>query len=299
MSDVTINNPSPQPRFRAALDKVRAEMNALTVDEMLQVTIDPLTAVGSARGAYPQIMKLRDQIVALPGFNPNYVDQFETYALATHYTQMLLQAASTPPEQFQELITETATLRETLFNDATALAKRGLISRKPLESLKGPNGFRNIASDVMTLSVVLRSAWPKLVGKTSVTEAELDRAEVLSDQVINDLGLREQAPASIAEVSIDRQKAFTLFMTAYDQLRRAVAYLRWNEGDADSIAPSLYSGRASSKKKTASDINKQTAPTEPITQASPTATTTTPQTTAPATAAKATVGLPGTDPFAC
>jgi hypothetical protein len=30
---------------------------------------------------------------------------------------------------------------------------------------------------------------------------------------------------------------------AYDQTRRAVIYLRWNEGDADTIAPSLYKGR--------------------------------------------------------
>ncbi|WP_437293039.1 hypothetical protein [Sorangium sp. So ce426] len=32
-------------------------------------------------------------------------------------------------------------------------------------------------------------------------------------------------------------------MHAYDQTRRAIAYLRWNEGDADTIAPSLYKGR--------------------------------------------------------
>ncbi|WP_438004954.1 hypothetical protein [Sorangium sp. So ce321] len=32
-------------------------------------------------------------------------------------------------------------------------------------------------------------------------------------------------------------------MHAYDQTRRAVSYLRWNEGDAETIAPSLYKGR--------------------------------------------------------
>ena len=29
-------------------------------------------------------------------------------------------------------------------------------------------------------------------------------------------------------------------MNAYDACRRAVSYLRWNEGDADAIAPSLF-----------------------------------------------------------
>jgi hypothetical protein len=41
-----------------------------------------------------------------------------------------------------------------------------------------------------------------------------------------------------------RQKAFTLFVRAYDEARRAVQYLRAKAGDADSIAPSLYQGRA-------------------------------------------------------
>ena len=38
-------------------------------------------------------------------------------------------------------------------------------------------------------------------------------------------------------------RAFTLFSRAYDATRGAVTYLRWNEGDADDIAPSLYKGR--------------------------------------------------------
>ena len=41
-----------------------------------------------------------------------------------------------------------------------------------------------------------------------------------------------------------RARAFTLFFNAYDQCRRAVGYLRWNEDDADQVAPTLFTGRA-------------------------------------------------------
>jgi hypothetical protein len=34
-----------------------------------------------------------------------------------------------------------------------------------------------------------------------------------------------------------------LLAQVYDQCRRAVFFLRWNEGDADAIAPSLYTKR--------------------------------------------------------
>ena len=33
---------------------------------------------------------------------------------------------------------------------------------------------------------------------------------------------------------------FTLFARRYDQLRRAATYLRWEEGDADSVVPSIF-----------------------------------------------------------
>ena len=46
MSEIALNNTNHQPRLRAALDKVRPEMLALGLDDLLQVTIDPLTAVG-------------------------------------------------------------------------------------------------------------------------------------------------------------------------------------------------------------------------------------------------------------
>ena len=49
-----------------------------------------------------------------------------------------------------------------------------------------------------------------------------------------------------------RARAYTLF---YDDARRAVIFLRWHEGDADSIAPSLHPGKSASKKKPADEPN--------------------------------------------
>jgi hypothetical protein len=77
---------------------------------------------------------------------------------------------------------------------------------------------------------------------------ELDQAESIGEQLVNAVGTREQAPAVAAEVTQQRQRMFTLFLNSYDQVRRAVTYLRWNEGDIDTVAPSLYAGRAARKK---------------------------------------------------
>jgi hypothetical protein len=293
MSETVSTGVVPQPRLRAALEQVRPAMQKLEEDDLLQISVDPFVAVSTARGALQRIMKYHGRIVALPEFDRVYIDDLETFARATHFTQTLLQAASAPPENFAALVSECTALRETLLNDATALAKRGLISDAPLQSLKGASGHKHVASDLMTICNVLQAAWPKLAGKTCVTDAELERAEILSDQLINDIGAREQAPATIAAVALERQQAFTLFMTAYDQIRRAITYLRWEEGDADEIAPSLYAGRGGSRKKAASELEKK--PEVPVTAATPaTGTPATPTTTA----GKPAAGLPGADPFA-
>jgi hypothetical protein len=301
MSDVDTTKAAPQPQLRAALEKVKRDLDSLEPEDLVAINIDPLGAVVTARGAYKKILVYHDQIAALPGFNLDYLEQFDTYARAAHYTQTLLISPSTSSESFQELVAEASALRENFLAEATLLVTRGILAENALACLKGAVGFQNIASDVMMLSNLLRGVWPQIAARTLVTEAELDRAEVLSDLVVNDLGQREQAPATIAEVALNRQKTFTLFMTAYDQLRRAISYLRWNEGDADEIAPSLYSGR---KRKTpTADVTttpNTTAPspvTHPSTTTTTTASTTAPTTSTTTSAATPAIGLPGANPF--
>ena len=287
----------PQPRLRLAFEKAKPKFTPLIQSDLLPMNFDPLLAVSTGRGALKQIMKHREAILALPGFNAEHLEQLETYALAAQYTQTTLLAADTPPERFAELVADATALRQRLLNDATALAQRGLIGDGPLQALKGPIGFRNIASDLGTLSILLRAASVRIAGKTCVTDAELDQAEVYSDEVIADVGERAIAPAVIAEVALERQKAFTLFLTTYDQVRRAVSYIRWNEDDVDTIAPSLFSGRKA--KKTSSDVAAPQTGATPATttNATPVAAAPTAGTPAITPVAKPGVGLPGADPF--
>jgi hypothetical protein len=70
----------------------------------------------------------------------------------------------------------------------------------------------------------------------------VDRAAELAPELLVALGERGHGKtASSAAAAADRRaRAFTLLVDAYDACRRAVTYLRWNEGDADLIAPSLF-----------------------------------------------------------
>jgi hypothetical protein len=65
-----------------------------------------------------------------------------------------------------------------------------------------------------------------------------------------------------------RQKAFTLVTLMYDKIRDGLIYARRDEGDADSIAPSLYLVRGTSSRRTQDGGEEQ-----PPVDAAPTGTT--------------------------
>jgi hypothetical protein len=264
---------------------------ALAATDLITINIDLPSAIATAVGKRPGIMALRDSAKALPGFDISAFDQLETYTLAAGHAHTLYMGASTAPEAIIELNEKGMRLRNTLYADAVALATRNLISGDRIGEFKAKVGYKNLAFDLMALAGVFRGSWDKISGKTAITTDDLDQAELIGDQLVSAVGTREAAPASVAEISIQRQRNFTLFLNAYDQVRRAVGFLRWNEDDADRIAPSLYAGRGNSNARSRPD--PQPVPPPPA----PTAAST--RALAPGShASVAAAGLPGASPFA-
>jgi hypothetical protein len=284
------NQPSTTiPRFRDAYDRLSVEIKAVEHDDLVPINVDVPTAITTVLGAMPEINALRPRIEKeLPAFDLGRFDKMEDYTLAIGHAQAMYLAASAPSEQLPELAEQAMKTRDQLLSDATALSNRGFVDGKKLGELKGGNGYRNIAFDVFALVAMLREKWSVVQSKTALSAAELDSAEQLADRVITAVGQREQAPAVIGAAADNRVRAFTLFVTAYDQIRRAVSFLRWREGDADTIAPSLYAGRGSRKKST----DEQPSTPAPAPAPAPT----TPVAPAPAVDG-APVGLPGSNPF--
>ena len=231
----------PVPRFRDAYQTLLEEMRAVPADKLTIVNLDIPTAVTTVLGALPQIRAIRAQVVAtMPQFDIARFDKLEAYTLAVGYANSLYLAASQPSESIEALAEAGGTMRDLLVAEATTLAQRRLIDGQRLKELKGANGYRNLAVDLFTLAAMVRDVWPTLGGKTTLQLTELDQAETLADKLLTAVGQREQGPAVIATSAENRQRAFTLFISAYDNVRRVVTFLRWHEDDVDEIAPSLY-----------------------------------------------------------
>ena len=244
-----------RPRLRNALERIQDELESLNESELLIINIDPLAAIATVRGALSKIQPLRGRILrALPEFESKYLDNLELYALALMQANALFLAAKGRLKDRTALAAEANLLRKRFLSDVTTLKERGVVPSANLNDLKGPNGHLNVACDVMSLANFLRNNWDAISGRYPVTLEELDRAEVVSDDLMQAVGVRERVPEALIQAGKQRLRAYTLFIRAYTEVRNAVIYVRREKQDYDRIAPSLYHGRKSTKKSAAPSV---------------------------------------------
>ena len=235
----------PPNKAAEALERVRKEAEALREDELATINMDIPVAVSTALGALANVRAMREEVVTeLPKHPIESIDRLDTYAYAAWYAHLLALPASTSPAIVKTLEDEATPLREDLLGDAESLARRKKLDAKTVAEIRAGSGQVDKANDLVALAALFTHKWADIHDKTTATEAEIQRAAELGPLLLAALGVREVGAATAPNEAADlRKRAFTLFVNAYDQCRRAAAYLRWDEGDADELVPSLWKGR--------------------------------------------------------
>jgi hypothetical protein len=240
----------------AAFAKIEPETRALAPSTLKPITVDIPRAVAIAVGAVPHIHALREQVVVeLPHFPIHKLDNIGVYALAAWYAH-LLALPETSEKELAALIAESAPLREDLLVAAEALAHKGYLDKAAVAAIRSGQGNIDQANDLVALAALFTREWEKVKNRTTVEWAEVERAAVLGPQILVALGVRDQPGVKATDPTSPterRARAYTLFVTAYDECRRAVHYLRWHEDDADVIAPSLFATRTRNASQPAND----------------------------------------------
>ncbi len=243
-------NPTPNPgdvvpalRFREALAAVRPELDSVEVSDFATMNFDLPSAVVTVLGCMPRLRELQGQVEQLAFFDGARFARLETYALAASQAHTEYQMASRPLGPIAELTAELAVKRDLFTTDIQALAKRNFLDGSKLAELRGTTGSKNIAYDVMSLVAILRANWATVGSKTAVSVPELDDAERKANNLATAVGLKEYGESKKGDAYNTHMQAFTLFVRAYDQAQRAVTYLRWDQGDAERVAPTLYGSR--------------------------------------------------------
>jgi hypothetical protein len=156
--------------------------------------------------------------------------------------------ATKGPSSLEDLVQQANRLNDMLEADARALSFRGLFDAQKLHGLTGGNSYKGLADDLEALANEFEAIFPTIEGKCAITRADLTAATQMATRLTRRLGEQQLSPEAVAAIAEERQRAFTAFIRAYEDARSALEFLRRREGDADKLAPNLYSGNVRRRK---------------------------------------------------
>jgi hypothetical protein len=277
--------------YRACLP----DMMAIPVERLKILRYDIPTAATAVIGSISKLSELADDIQAtFKNVDPQLIPNLRQQAKAMARAYVLNQAASKPSLSVTELSARIVAIRADLESDARNAARRGLIDPERLKELQGAVGYKNQAFDTLLLAALLRAAWPKLEGKTFVTAAEVDEANVLAYQLLQAVGEKEQLTPASQETADILFRAIALFEDTYYEVDRLVQCVRYYQKDAGEWLPTLY---PRSKRKNG-DADKGETPTrEEGDNAAPFSRESGVVAAITAPASNIAQGMPGADPF--
>jgi hypothetical protein len=229
--------------FATALADLGPTLHLIPESRLERIRIDVEAALTLALGVAPQLQRFREPVrVALGESFALPFDQLEPAARAlggAHADHMI----TLHGRELDEMVAQLGEKRGILDLEAQSLVQRKRMSASLLAELVGGTGYRAMAFDVLKLAAAFRKEWSEIEAHTPVTRLELDQADALAYRVITTLGENDQKDASSSPSADLRRRAYTHFVRTYDEIRRAITYMRWKERDADEIAPSLFAGR--------------------------------------------------------
>jgi hypothetical protein len=261
----TERNPVEPSDFERAYAEVESEILAVPTEHLVHITVDVRFVAVNTVARLPRIQSLRAEIAEhLPKFDLELLDRLGTYALAAAHAYFRNQTAAASPAEIAELSARVTERRSVLLADVKAFVAHGLIDGAPLAGLAGTIGYRNVAYDLLILRNMLVDAWSRIADKTFLTADSLEEDAAAASRLLMAAGAKAVLPLEPTETARVRDQAFALFVKKYDQVRRAVSFVRWEAGDADDYAPSLYAGRGSRKSDEAPAIDAPPTPTGPV-----------------------------------
>ena len=239
LTDILAQIPDPG----TALTTLRAELDAMPESRIQRRnTLDASLAVETVLGKLPDLLRLRPLLAERYGEAAGQaIDRLPLLASATKRSAVELTLVR-PIRDLTPLSKEVVAMHALLLADAQAMANRGALDLSRLDTCRSLVGYRNQYHSLLSIEALLRDAWPRVASRTFLTEADLDRARTLGQQMMAALGLRESSSANGAANEV-RIRALSLLVETYEEVRRNVTHLRWHEGDADALAPSLWTAQ--------------------------------------------------------
>lgn len=208
-----------------------------------RVTTDLPTAVSLALGALPQLEALLPDMQDLLKRPPKAeIERLRDRSLGLLFAHLLWVPRKS--KALEADLEEGRVLRERLLAAADGHVKFDQMDADAVAAIREGAGHLDRAKGLIALAALFHVAWPAIAKQTLVTEAQLKRAAELGTKLVAELGGKALQVTEPAKSKLDaadrRNRAFRLFINDYNEIRRAVQFVRFHDGDADAFAPSLH-----------------------------------------------------------
>jgi hypothetical protein len=243
-----------------AFAAVRAEIEAIPADQLAHLNVEVSRATRCGLVTARNVQALLPELAEVHPFDVRPVRMLRIYSLALSHAHSLAIEGDGEVPPLPILVAEATPLRERMLRTAELLVLYGIVSEQRVAAIRRGHGYVDLIDDLLALARMLEELWPRVRDSVMTTREELERAVSLSAQLQTALALQEarQTPLTPPEGRrFVRSQAFTLFYRAYQQARRGVVFLRWDEGDAHLFVPSLFTRkprRASVDEDAADDL---------------------------------------------
>lgn len=255
MTDTPSTLPST-PLERAAFDRTALVRAALDLGHAPPYTLDAVYAASQALGIARRLAAHRPAMACLPAFDLQYLDHLADYANALLFVQWTIAARAERVRQLPALADQGYQIRALLMAYTEVLELKGEVAPDVLQRLREGSGYRDLVEDLGALVTLLRD---RPDAGSLVAPSDLARALDVTTALTAGLGAAADPDLGHDTLLVERRKLGVLLLRAHAQLRRAMAYLRFDEQDAAELVPSLY---VPSKRPNGADV-AEPGPTAP------------------------------------
>lgn len=226
--------------LRKCFEAKKAEMDAVPADQLKKLSLDCMDVVMTLSGVQPKVEPFRDQIAKeLPTVNVRCIDELHVYVGALHHAHvrhgLLLQ--EDPP--ISEWADDLAEKHQLLLSTAEILAQTGILQSAVVQDLRPRASHKQLSLHTTKLTELLTLNWKAIENKTVLSPQTLEEIEADAVRLAHAIGERDQRLAAISASAETRLRAYTITLNAYSEVRRAMGFIRWYQGDADTFAPAL------------------------------------------------------------
>lgn len=185
---------------------------------------------------------------SLEKYGIDAASKMEELALAVVYANALhawtLNRAIPLDEQSKEVLAH----RRVLVAELELLQLRGIINPAAVK-LEGTTSYLAIGEDVRAIATAFLAAWDRVAPELGGRIEHVNEALVAADKLLAAVAENDKLRARSEGTALMRQAAWSLALAAYREIERGIAFVRFYEGDAELIVPTLFDKRSRKRKE--------------------------------------------------